>query len=165
VVFLATPHRGSELSRGVVGRVSSSLIADPDHISDLLAQLVKDNPDAFDRRNFRRLPTSIETLEPISPQSPSILKALLMMKPSPDVAFHSIIGSLRPGGVDQTTDGVVPYASAHLDGVASELLVRCDHGVQKDFNAIREVQRILNEHLAAGAAPSRTAQSAPAGLR
>ena len=30
---------------------------------------------------------------------------------------------------------------------------------------IREVQRILYEHLAAGAAPARTAQSAPAGLQ
>ncbi len=29
VVFLAVPHRGSELSRGVVGRVSSNLISEP----------------------------------------------------------------------------------------------------------------------------------------
>src|SRR5262249_24733351 len=61
VVFLATPHRGSELSRGVVGRVGAGLISEPDHISDLLSQLIRDNPDAFDRRRFRRLPTSIET--------------------------------------------------------------------------------------------------------
>jgi hypothetical protein len=63
VVFLATPHRGSDMSRGVVGRVSASLINDPDHISKLLAQLTKDNPDAFDRRTFKRLPSSIENLE------------------------------------------------------------------------------------------------------
>jgi len=74
VVFLATPHRGSELSRGVVGRVSSGLITEADQITDLLAQLVKDNPDDFDRRRFRRLPTSIETLEPITPNSPSVLR-------------------------------------------------------------------------------------------
>ena len=49
VVFLATPHRGSDLSRGVVGRVSAGLINDPDYIQKLLYQLVKDNPDAFDR--------------------------------------------------------------------------------------------------------------------
>ena len=64
VVFLATPHRGSDMSRGVVGRVGTSLIADSDHIHKLLHQLVKDNPDAFDSRRFRRFPTSIETLEP-----------------------------------------------------------------------------------------------------
>ena len=47
VVFLATPHRGSDMSRGVVGRVGTSLISDPDHIHKLLYQLVKDNPDAI----------------------------------------------------------------------------------------------------------------------
>ena len=73
VVFLGTPHRGSDMSRGVVGRVGAGLINDPDHIARLLYQLVKDNPDAFDRRHFRRFPTSIETLEPNSP----ILMALL----------------------------------------------------------------------------------------
>jgi hypothetical protein len=148
VVFLATPHRGSELSRGVVGRVGSNLISDPDSIHKLLYRLVKDNPDAFDSRRFRRFPSSIETLDPNSP----ILTALLAMQPPPPPAgakFHSIIGSLRPSGVDKTTDGVVPYRSAHIDGVVSELLVRSDHGVQKDPEAIREVRRILREHVGA----------------
>ena len=119
VVFLATPHRGSELSRGVVGRVSSNLISESDSIHKLLYQLVKDNPDAFDSRRFRRFPTSIETLDTDSP----ILTALLSMQPPPPphaVSFHSIIGSLHPTGVDKTTDGVVRYTSAHLEGVVTE---------------------------------------------
>jgi hypothetical protein len=143
VVFLATPHRGSDLSRGVVGRVGAGLINDPDYIHKLLYQLVKDNPDAFDRRRFRRFPTSIETLDTNSP----ILMALLAMKPAPGVTLHSIIGSLRPGPRDQTTDGVVPYRSAHLDGVQSEKVVRSDHGVQKDGEAIQEVRGILRAHV------------------
>jgi len=144
VVFLATPHRGSELSRGVVGRVGSNLISDPDHIHKLLYRLIKDNPDAFDSRRFRRLPTSIETLETDSP----ILTAFLSMKPGP-AALNSIIGSLRPTGIDRTTDGVVPYRSAHLDGVETEKVVRSDHGVQKDPEAILEVRRILRQHIGA----------------
>jgi hypothetical protein len=146
VVFLATPHRGSDLSRGVVGRVSSNLISDPDHIHNLIYTLVKDNPDAFDSRRFKRLPSSIQDLATDSP----FLTALLRMQPPPTpeaVRFHSIIGSLRPTGVDKTTDGVVPYRSAHLDGVESETVVRSDHGVQKDPDAIREVRRILWEHV------------------
>jgi pimeloyl-ACP methyl ester carboxylesterase len=144
VVFLATPHRGSELSRGVVGRVSSGLISEPDYVHNLLSRLIKDNPDAFDRRRFRRFPTSIETLEPDS----QVLLALLAMTPNPGVTFHSIIGALRPGPIATTSDGVVSYRSAHLDGVASERVVRShDHGVQKDLEAIAEVRRILLEHL------------------
>jgi pimeloyl-ACP methyl ester carboxylesterase len=146
VVFMATPHRGSDLTRGVVGRVGSNLISDPDSIHKLLARLVKENPDAFDSRRFRRFPSSLETLDPSSP----VLAALLSMQPlpqTPPAKFHSIIGSLRPSGVERTTDGVVPYRSAHLDGVISELVVRSDHGVQKDPEAIREVRRILREHV------------------
>jgi pimeloyl-ACP methyl ester carboxylesterase len=144
VVFLATPHRGSEYSRRPIGRVSSSLISEPDKYSDLLNQLIKDNPDAFDRRQFRRLPTSIDTLEPDAP----VLLALLGMKPRDGVKFNSIIGQYRPGPPETSSDGVVAYRSSHIDGVVRELVVRSDHGVQKDGDAIREVRRILLEHLA-----------------
>jgi pimeloyl-ACP methyl ester carboxylesterase len=150
VVFLATPHRGSDLSRRLVGRVGASLISEPDQISNLLTQLIKDNPNTFDRR-FRRLPSSIETLEPDS----KILEALIQMPADPRVVtFHSIIGSIRPGGPRESTDGVVPYQSAHIDGVASELVVSSDHSVQMSQDAIREVHRILLEHL--GVTPAAT---------
>jgi pimeloyl-ACP methyl ester carboxylesterase len=148
VVFLATPHRGSDYARRPVGRISSSLISEPDRYTKLLGQLVKDNRDAFPRQ-FRHLPTSIDTLWPDS----EVLLALLKMTPGKNVQFHSIIGSLRPSGVHHTTDGVVPYRSSHLDGVASEYVVRSNHGVQQNHDAIREVRRILLEHLR-GAEPN-----------
>jgi hypothetical protein len=91
----------------------------------------------------------------LATESP-ILTALLRMQPPPPpkaAKFHSIIGSLRPTGIDQTTDGVVPYPSAHLDGVDTEKVVRSDHGVQKDPDAIREVRRILREHVGVGPVP------------
>ncbi len=143
VVFLATPHRGSDYSRRFVGRLGAGLISEPDQISELLAHLIKANDDAFDVKKFRRMPTSIETLDTDS----EILMALLAMKPRKGVVFHSIIGSERPGPVAQSTDGVVPYRSAHVDGVASEVRVRSDHGVQQNSKAINEVHRILLEHL------------------
>jgi pimeloyl-ACP methyl ester carboxylesterase len=144
VVFLATPHRGSELSRKFVGRMGSSLISEPDDIGKLLDKLARKNPDAFDRRRFRHIPTSIETLAPDS----EILQALLDMQPprQRSAHFHSIIGSQKAGRLSTTSDGVVAYSSAHLDGTESEKVVRSDHGVQKDPEAILEVRRILLLH-------------------
>jgi pimeloyl-ACP methyl ester carboxylesterase len=152
VVFLATPHRGSDLSRNVIGRVGAGLISEPDDISSLLSKLIKDNPDAFNRRQFRRMPTSIETLDTDS----KVLLALLAMRSGPGVAFHSIIGAERPGPVESSTDSVVPYRSSHIEieGLESELLVRSDHGVQKSPEAILEVRRILHKHL--GSVPNGT---------
>ncbi len=152
VVFLATPHRGSELSRGMVGRVSSNLIAEPDHVTALLGRLVRDNPEAFPRR-FRKMPTSIETLDIDS----AYLKALVAMTPGKGVAMHSIIGALRPEGKENTTDGVVAYRSSHLDGVESEVIVQSDHSVQNNIYAIMEVHRILLEHV--GLAPAQAGAS------
>ncbi len=164
VVFLATPHRGSDLSRNMIGRVGTNLISDPDQISDLLSKLIKDNPDAFDRRQFRRMPTSIETLDTDHP----ILLGLHAMEPNPGVAFHSLIGAKYAGPVASTTDGVVAYRSSHIDGVESEVRVRSDHGVQKDPEAIIEVRRILRKHVgivpaqaAARVVPERAASSTP----
>ncbi len=150
VVFLATPHRGSDLSHGLVGRVGNGLISESDHIHDLLTQLVRSNPDDLDSRRFRRFPTSIETLGTDSP----MLTALLEMKPRPGVEFHSIMGTIRPGGVADSTDGVVPWRSSHIAGVRSELVVRSDHGVQESPEAILEVRRILLEHLQTEPAPA-----------
>jgi pimeloyl-ACP methyl ester carboxylesterase len=159
VVYLATPHRGSDLSRNMIGRVSTKLISDPGPISNLLAQLMKSNPDAFDRRQFRRMPTSIETLDTDS----DVLMALLAMQPNPAVAFHSIIGVYNPGPVASSTDTVVPYRSSHIDGVESELRVRSDHGVHKAPDAINEVKRILEKHVGVqpGALATQPPQAAP----
>lgn len=146
VIFLATPHRGSDLAKSVVGKVGAGLIADVDRYTELLNKLIRDNPNAFDRRRFRRLPTSVEMLEPPG-KEPNVLSALLAMESSPDVAFHSIIGYNRAGPLELTTDGVVPYRSSHYEPARSERMVGSDHGVQKDPEAILEVRRILYEHL------------------
>jgi hypothetical protein len=43
-------------------------------------------------------------------------------------------------------DGVVQYRSAYLDGVESQLVVRSEHSVQGNPEAIEEIRRILLEH-------------------
>ena len=63
------------------------------------------------------------------------------------VTAHSIIAVLGDGPVTGKTDGVVAYESAHIDGVASELVVRSGHSTQGHPETIEEVGRILREHL------------------
>ncbi len=72
---------------------------------------------------------------------------MLKMTRNPGTKYHSIIGSIRAEARFNTTDGIVPYASAHVDWAESEVVVPSDHGVQKDPIAIREVKSILLKHL------------------
>jgi pimeloyl-ACP methyl ester carboxylesterase len=160
VVFLATPHRGSDFANRMIGRLGSSLISAPDPYSSLLSQLVAKNPDAFNSRRFRRLPTSIETLETDSP----VLMALMEMHAREGVVFHSIIGAKYPDARSNTTDGIVPYRSSHFEGAVREKVVNSDHSVQKDPLAILEVRTILMEHLARPAAAAAVATTAPGSL-
>ena len=66
---------------------------------------------------------------------------------SDKVIYHSIIGNRDGGGIPGGSDGIVPYASSHIDNVQSELVVRSGHSAQKTPLAIQEIRRILLEHL------------------
>jgi len=62
-------------------------------------------------------------------------------------AAHSIISVDDELPLDQVGDGVVKYESAHLDGVASELIVRSpSSGMQTAPETVEEEWRILLEH-------------------
>ena len=52
------------------------------------------------------------------------------------------------GPPEEGADGVVKYESAHIEGVASELVVRSGHSAQAHPQTIEEVRRILLEHAA-----------------
>jgi hypothetical protein len=91
----------------------------------------------------RRLPASIDQLA----WGDAELQALVALGIDPRVTYHSIIADLRDPPLAGGTDGVVPYASAQLDGATSELLVHGGHLCQADPLVIREVGRILTEHL------------------
>jgi transposase InsO family protein len=63
------------------------------------------------------------------------------------VPYHSIVAVKESFPVvEEGDDGVVQYRSAHLDGAASELVVRSSHSTQSDPHTIQEVRRILHLH-------------------
>ena len=86
--------------------------------------------------------SSVHTL---SPDDPALHATVPIFRS--DVPFHSVIGQHNPGPVETSSDGVVPYASSHLDGAASELVVRSGHNVCENRDAQREVIRILRLEL------------------
>jgi len=84
----------------------------------------------------------------MSPGNPFI-RAMNDRPIDPNIPAHSIIAVLGEGPITGKTDGVVPYESAHIEGVESEKVVRSSHSTQGHPETIEEVRRILREHIGA----------------
>jgi triacylglycerol esterase/lipase EstA (alpha/beta hydrolase family) len=144
-IFAATPHRGSKMADSWVGRLSASRIRLPSDLQHDIVQVVSGNRDASTAagRAFGR-GMNFSSVRTLSPRDP----ALQTLADLPiDVPFHSIIGQHASGPIETSSDGVVAYSSAHLDGAASELVVRSGHGVCENADAQREIIRILRLEL------------------
>ena len=143
-IFIATPHRGSQMAQTWFARLGASLIQIPKDIikrnQTLLEVLIGSNKVAATTGLYI---TGIDNLNPDS----GALKILNRMPMSDKVIYHSIIGNRDGGGIPGGSDGIVPYASSHIDNVQSELVVQSGHSAQKTPLAIQEIRRILLEHL------------------
>jgi pimeloyl-ACP methyl ester carboxylesterase len=142
VVFMATPHRGSYVAARSLPRLLARFVRLPRELLATSAELLAGNADAlrFDPEGIR-----LGAVHGMSPANP-FLPALAAVPVAPGVAAHSIIAVRGDGPVAEGSDGVVTYASAHLDGVDSELVVRSGHSCQSNPAAIEELRRILLEH-------------------
>ncbi len=142
VVFIATPHRGSRVASGVVGRFFSSQIRPQPDQAALIAELEALNgPEVFKDENFRG--ASINAIGELRVDCPLLL-AVGRLPVAPGVVYHTIAFRLAghvPG------DLLVPLWSAHLDGAASEAVLAGYHGSEQDQAALGEMRRILLEHL------------------
>jgi pimeloyl-ACP methyl ester carboxylesterase len=146
VIFLGTPHHGSKLSPSPPAKVLARFIRLPRNLVMATRDLARENPGFWpaDGKTARipELPTSIDLLTPGAPA----LELLAAERAPAAVHYHSIIGVAFGQGQDGS-DGVVPYRSAHLDGVDSELVVPADHfHVHQHPGSMLEVRRILMEH-------------------
>jgi hypothetical protein len=89
-----------------------------------------------------RAPNSIDTLSPNN----RFVRGVNKLPIAPGVTFHSIIGDRGKGDTPNSSDGVVPYWSAHLDGAASEKIVPSGHSSHQHPEGFAEVKRILKLH-------------------
>jgi pimeloyl-ACP methyl ester carboxylesterase len=139
VIFISTPHRGSKLAAGWIGRIGAALVRTPRLFTSVYAAtkpLLIADPAA---RPLNRMPNSVDTLEP----NDRFVEAVNKLPITPGIPYHSIMGDRGRGDTPNSSDGVVPYWSSHLQGAQSELIVNSDHGAQYNPQAIREVERIL----------------------
>jgi pimeloyl-ACP methyl ester carboxylesterase len=144
VIFISTPHRGSDLASNWIGRIGAALVRTPRLFASVYAAtkpLLIADPAA---RPLNRMPNSVDTLEP----NDRFVEAVNKLPITSGIPYHSIIGDRGRGETPNSSDGVVPYWSSHLQGAQSELIVNSDHGAQYNPQAIREVERILKLNLA-----------------
>ena len=146
VIFISTPHRGSVIAQGPIGRIASSLIHKPAQFVRLGREILnasvvqKEEPGVM---KLKRMPNSIDTLAP----NDAFVKVMNTLPLAKGVPYHSIIGDRGRGDTPNSSDGVVPYWSSHLEGAESEKIVPSDHGANQNPQGIAEVIRILKEHL------------------
>jgi pimeloyl-ACP methyl ester carboxylesterase len=148
VVFICTPHRGSDTALSGLGRLGRSLISLPFAMTKMFRESLVDVDLTQFTGSARRLPNSVSGLSPKNPSLKIVNSARIT------ASYHSIIGDRGKGDTPNSTDGVVPYWSSHLDGAQSELIVPGPHGSQDLPQTIGELDRILRLHLKAN--PHRT---------
>ncbi len=144
VIFIATPHQGSFMAGGPLGKLASMLISLPAETFQLPAHVA----DAMSSEPFEDLPTAVENMDPDHPFVQT-LSALPITVPA-----HSIVAIDGDEDPPEGDDGVVEYTSAHLESSSSELIVRSFHSVQDHPRAVEEVRRILHDILDAERAAS-----------
>ena len=144
VIFISTPHRGSELADDWVGRLATRLVKLPGTLVQLgLEEARYDKPEAG-AKHLDRFPDSVDTLAPDN----DFVKAVNTLPMVPGIPYHTIAGDRGRGDSPNSSDGVVPYWSSHQERAKSELIVPSHHNAQQTQEAVVEVERILKDHQA-----------------
>jgi pimeloyl-ACP methyl ester carboxylesterase len=152
IVFICVPHRGSNLATNWIGSLGVGLVRLPGNLlSGSEGSIVRTLRVTI---GLRHVPTGINGLSPRSP----VLKTLNRLPIT--APYHSIIGDRGRGNSPNSSDGVVPYWSSHLEGAQSELIVPGPHGSYALPQTVAELKRILRLELAMrGEMPRKTAST------
>ena len=143
VIFLATPHRGSEIADSLFAKIGSSLITQPDTFDKIRDELIAANASDEAIDLTEKVPDGIMLLSPSSVD----MRLMASVQLAPSQKYHSIIGIGNSESGPGSSDSIVTYESSHLDGVVSEKLIPSKHSVHKHPLGVAEVKRILKLHL------------------
>jgi pimeloyl-ACP methyl ester carboxylesterase/predicted GNAT family acetyltransferase len=139
VIFMSTPHRGSDLASNWIGRIGSMLVKAPSKllsVGQLVRQDLKPDPAAL---QFKQFPNSVDTLAPNN----RFVMAINQLPIASGIPYYTILGDRGKGNSPNSSDGVVAYWSSHLDAARSEFIAPCGHGSPLNPQAIAEVHRLL----------------------
>ncbi len=156
VITVATPHKGSNYSNAPTRWLIRRVVTLPTKTLEITKNLITNNPKAFRDSKALTGRTSVDSLSPDSP----ILKILYDTEYSSQIKHHNIVGIIglstsnltsSPSSIkaiEDKSDGVVSYESAHVENADSEIIVPANHShVQKHKDTIAEIHRILVKHV------------------
>jgi pimeloyl-ACP methyl ester carboxylesterase len=145
VIFIAVPHRGSEVADLSIVKLVERLIRLPVQTALLVTRAAKQdgiqllNPALLKYRSL-----GLRSVDMLSAKHP-YFKALDRIPIS--VPYHSIIGDRgKAEPCENSSDGIVPYWSSHLETAKSEKLVPHGHSCTQAEETLHEVLRILRLH-------------------
>jgi pimeloyl-ACP methyl ester carboxylesterase len=142
VIFIASPLRGSNMATGWIGQLATLIIREPTLSSEASQEMLRVTNIREEELKPKRRANSVDSLSPKS----RFLKALNTIPMTPAVPYHTIIGDRGRGDSPNSSDGVVPYWSSHMDGAKSEDIVPSDHNAHQNPQAIADVLHILKRY-------------------
>lgn len=141
VVFISTPHQGSELAdNGILQATAKLILLLPKTVRSSVKALTELPPALINPtlRSFHDW--GVEGVENLSTKHPYF--HALARHPI-DVPFHSVISTRNKEDYLNGSDGVVPYWSAHLTGAKSETIIPYPHGCLEKPGSVQAVMTIL----------------------
>jgi len=143
VIFIAAPLRGSELATGWLHSLSRLLIRDPALTSAASEEMLRATAHIREEElKPKRRANGVDTLSPKS----RFVNAINTIPMTPGVPYDTIIGDRGRSDSPNSSDGVVPYWSSHMEGAESEHIVPSDHRAHQNPQAIADVLHILKAH-------------------
>ena len=151
VVFMDTPHGGSESSESILAKIASWFINLPKNFTRLMSNFIqKLGPDkiTLPMREYLNGGGGPHSVQVLSPRHPLLqgLNTLQYQRP-----VYSIVGSDRAlscqdeKSCSQISDGVVPFFSAHQNKAVQEIIVPSRHNSYQSPQALDFLLQVLRQ--------------------
>ena len=130
------------MASGWIGWLASLIIHESTQSSQASQEMLRVTSTREEELKPKRRANSVDSLSPKS----RFLNAMNTIPMTPGVPYHTIIGDRGRGDSPNSSDGVVPYWSSHMDGAKTEEIVPSDHSAHQNAQAIDDVLRILKKY-------------------